>query len=62
MKIHSIEIFNLNTTGVFYGQPVPKGCIGVVVDSVEFNEYRDIGCNVFIAECNGLVHCYLTNI
>ncbi|QXF35197.1 hypothetical protein CE143_20015 [Photorhabdus luminescens] len=58
MKIYSIEVFNLNTTGVFYGEAVPKGCLGVVVDKFKFDKYYEICDGIFVAECDGLVHCY----
>lgn len=58
MKIYSVEVFNLGTTGCFSGQPVPKGCVGVVVDKCEFKTYHELPGGVFYSECNGLLNIY----
>ncbi|MCG6228756.1 hypothetical protein [Vibrio furnissii] len=58
MKIYSIEVFNLNTTGVFCGEPVPKGCLGVVVDKVEHSEYQCLDGDTFYSNCGGIVSVY----
>jgi len=58
MKIYSIEIFNLNNTGTFAGQPVPKGCLGVVVDKISFDLYQQLPGGVFFSECDGILSIY----
>lgn len=57
MKIFSIEIVNLNCTGIMLGSVTPKGNIGVVVDDFSFSVYERTGCAIF-STCNGLVHVY----
>lgn len=58
MKIISIEVFNLNTTGCHVCQPVPKGCLGVVVDRYKFDLYQELPGGVYFSECGGLVNIY----
>lgn len=58
MKIISIEVFNLNSTGCHAGQPVPKGCLGVVVDRYKFDLYQELPGGVYFSECGGLVNIY----
>ncbi|EGR4294215.1 hypothetical protein DDN98_10540 [Vibrio cholerae] len=58
MKIFSIEVFNLNTTGVFCGEPIPKGCLGVVVDKIEHREYQCLDGDTFYSNCEGIISVY----
>lgn len=58
MKIFSVEVFNLNTTGKYSGEPIPKGCLGVKVDKYKFDAYHDIGNGVLFAECEGLLSVF----
>lgn len=58
MKIYSIEVFNLGSTGTHSAQPVPKGCLGVVVDEYKFELFHEIHGNVFFSECDGLLNIY----
>ncbi|BEH73352.1 hypothetical protein [Edwardsiella tarda] len=58
MKILSIEVFNLSGIGEFTGQPVPKGCLGVVVDQLKFDMYNELNGNIFYSECGGIVSVY----
>lgn len=57
MKIFSIEILNLNSTGLMLGSVTPKGNIGVVLDDFSFDVYERIGCAIY-STCNGLVRIY----
>lgn len=58
MKIYSIEIFNLGTTAMHPAQPVPKGCLGVIVDKYKFDIYHELPGGVFYSECDGLLSIY----
>ncbi len=58
MKIIRIEVFNLNSTGCWIGQPVPKGCLGVTVDRYKFNLYQELPGGIYFAECDGLLSIY----
>lgn len=58
MKIISIEVFNLNSTGCHGGQPIPKGCLGVVVDHCKFDLYQSLPGGVYFSESGGLVNIY----
>ncbi|MBP2156907.1 hypothetical protein [Erwinia rhapontici] len=58
MKIISIEVFNLNSTGCHVCQPIPKGCLGVVVDRYKFDLYQELPGGVFFSECDGLLNIY----
>lgn len=58
MKIYSIEVFNLGGTGMHCAQPVPKGCLGVMVDNCKFDIYHELPGGVFYSECDGLLSIY----
>ncbi len=58
MKIYSIEIFNLNSTGCHSGQPIPKGCLGVVVDRCDFKIFHELPGGIFYSNCEGLLNIY----
>lgn len=58
MKIYSIEVFNLGTTARHSCQPVPKGCLGVVVDKCDFDIFHELPGGVFFSECDGLLSIY----
>lgn len=58
MKIYSVEIFNLGTTAMHPCQPVPKGCLGVVVDKCQFDIFHELPGGVFYSECDGLLSIY----
>lgn len=57
IKIYSVEVFNLNSTAMFCGEPVPKGCLGIQVSREPKFVYRRVG-NFFIAEDGGFAHYY----
>ena len=57
IKIYAVEVFNLNSEGMFCGEPVPKGCLGVHLDRNPRFMYQQIG-NCFVAHDGGLVSCY----
>lgn len=58
MQIYSVEVFNLGSTGAFSDSPVPKGCLGVVVDRYRFEAYQELKGGVLFSECDGLVNAY----
>ena len=58
MKIYSIEVFNLGTEAMHCAQPIPKGCLGVVVDKYGFDLYQSLPGGVFYSECDGLLSIY----
>lgn len=57
LPIYSVEVFNLNTNGVFCGQPVPKGCLGIKTGNIKHKPYKQVG-NVFYSESSGIVSAY----
>ncbi len=58
MQIYSIEIYNLGTTAMHSASPLPKGCLGVVVDKCKFDIYHELPGGVFYSECDGLLSIY----
>lgn len=58
MVIYSVEVFNLGTSAMHPGQPVPKGCLGVVVDKCNFDIYYELPGGVFYSECDGLLSIF----
>lgn len=58
MMIYSAEVFNLGTTAKFSNSPVPKGCLGVTVDSYRFDTFHELGRGIFFSDCGGLVNVY----
>ena len=58
MKIYSIEVNNLGTTGFYPSSPVPKGCLGVVVDKYSFDIFHQLPGGVLFSECDGLLNIY----
>lgn len=57
IKIYSVEVFNLNTTAMYCGKPVPKGCLGIKISRRPEFIYQRIG-NHFVAHDSGIVHHY----
>ena len=40
MEIAAVEVYNLNSTGMWVGNAVPYGCLGITVTNYSFGDYK----------------------